>query len=330
MPALAFAPYLLVLAAPLLLAGREIAPGRQVAVTIDDLPAMNADDLSAGEIMAENRKLLAALSTDHVPAIGFVIEADLYKAGEVDRRIAVLDAWLAAGLDLGNHTFSHASLNHTELRDWEDDVVQGESVTRLLLKRHPGHTLRYLRHPYLDVGPDLQTRRSAEAFLTARGYRVAPVTLDPLDWYFADLYRSASGKPGSAEQKEDTPLQRRLVQAWLTYADQVFTYEEQQSRRILGYEPRQILLLHDTSLEADHLPDLLAVLHRHAYTTISLDQALEDPAYAQPDTYISDTGASWIDHWAATRGQIAPPDTKPAIPKWVEDLHRNFERAHPD
>src|SRR5947207_1136960 len=37
--------------------------------------------------------------------------------------------------------------------------------------------MRYFRHPFLDVGRDLQTRRELEAFLTARGYRIAPVTL---------------------------------------------------------------------------------------------------------------------------------------------------------
>jgi len=54
--------------------------------------------------------------------------------------------------------------------------VQGESVTRLLLDEHK-MKLRYFRHPYLDTGRDLETRRHAEAFLIGRGYRIAPVTL---------------------------------------------------------------------------------------------------------------------------------------------------------
>ena len=306
-----------------LAAAQTPAPHRQVAITIDDLPAMDADDLSAAEITAINGKLLATLTARHIPATGFVIEQPLFKTGEVDRRIAVLNSWLDAGLDLGNHTFSHSSLNHTELRDWEDDVVQGETVTRMLLHAHGNKPLLYLRHPFLDVGPDLLTRRAAEAFLTQRGYRVAPVTLDPLDWYFADLY-------ADARTRHDGALEHRLAAAFLTYADQAFTYEEQQSRDLLGYEPAQVLLLHDTALEADHLPDLLDLLHRHDYRFTSLAQALEDPAYAQPDTYISDVGASWIQHWAITRGRLESATAKPVIPKWVEDLHAAFDRNHPD
>ena len=39
------------------------------------------------------------------------------------------------GFELGNHTYSHSSLNQVGLKAWEDDAVQGESVTRLLLRR---------------------------------------------------------------------------------------------------------------------------------------------------------------------------------------------------
>jgi hypothetical protein len=43
----------------------------------------------------------------------------------------------------------------------------------MLLAAH-NMKLRYFRHPYLDTGRDLQTRRQAEAFLVARGYHIAP------------------------------------------------------------------------------------------------------------------------------------------------------------
>ncbi len=287
---------------------------RQIAITIDDLPAVNAMSFNAADLTGINRKLLAALTAAKAPCIGFVNEERLYKTGEVDARIAILKAWLDAGCDLGNHTFSHTSLNEVELKDWEDDVVQGETVTRILL-RPRGKSLRYLRQPYLDAGPDLSTRRAAEAFLSGRGYRIAPVTVDALDWYFADLY-------DDARQHADLPGQGKIVAAWLAYTADVLTHDEARSRTLIGYEPRQTLLLHDTALEADHLPDLLALLNRRGYTFISLDSALADPAYALPDTYISDTGATSLDHWAVTRGQPEPPSAKPQLPAWIRQKHQ--------
>ena len=106
-------------------------------------------------------KLMVALREQKVPAVGFVNEKKLYKIGEVDARIKALSMWVESGFELGNHTYSHFSLNKVGLKAWEDDVIQGESVTRILLGQH-NMQLRYFRHPYLDTGRDLETRRQAE------------------------------------------------------------------------------------------------------------------------------------------------------------------------
>ncbi len=167
----------------------DTPPDRRIAITIDDLPAGAANSMPAAAITTMTKQLLATLREQKVPVVGFVNERKLYfKWGEVDERIAALNMWLDAGFELGNHTYAHTSLNRASLKEFEDSVVQGESVTRLLLTQH-NMKLRYFRHPYLDTGRDLQTRREAEAFLVQRGYRIAPVTLDAWDWMFATRLR---------------------------------------------------------------------------------------------------------------------------------------------
>jgi len=287
---------------------------RQIAITIDDLPAGMADRLPAAEITAMTTKLLGTLHDQKIPAVGFVNEKKLYKPGEVDERIKALQMWLDAGFELGNHTFSHMSLNQVELKDWEDDVVQGESVTRMLLAQHK-MKLRYFRHPYLDTGRDLATRRKAEEFLTQRGYRIAPITLDGWDWAFAGIYEDA-------KKRNDTDLQQKIVKEYLAYHDAVFAYEEQVSAKLLGYEPRQILLLHASNLEADHIGELLDLLRKRGYRFISLGDALDDPAYSLPDTYVGEGGTGWIDHWAISQGKI--PQGAPAFPQWVIDRSKEL------
>lgn len=284
-------------------------PDRQVAITIDDLPAGMADRLPAADITAMTTKLLTTLRDQKVPVVGFVNERKLYQPGQVDERIKALQMWLDYGFELGNHTFNHASLNQVELRAWEDQVIQGESVTRLLLAQHK-MKLRYFRHPYLDTGRDLQTRRQAEAFLIDRGYRIAPVTLDGWDWMFAGLYEDA-------KKRNDADLQQRIVKDYLAYHDAVFAYEEQLSAKIVGYEPKQILLLHASNLEADHIGELLDVLRKRGYRFITLEDALGDSAYSLPDTYVGEGGTDWISHWAITQGKIPP--NGPAFPQWVID-----------
>src|ERR1700689_5330635 len=90
-------------------------------------------------------KLLATLKQNQVPAIGFVNEKKLYVKGEVDDRIAALRMWVDNGFELGNHTFSHMSLSQNTLKDWEENVVRGETVTSMLLAG-PKMKLEYLGH----------------------------------------------------------------------------------------------------------------------------------------------------------------------------------------
>src|ERR1700760_2110653 len=153
---------------------------RTVVITIDDLPAASANFMTGAEINDMTTKLLTTLRDQKVPAVGFVNEKKLYKIGEVDARINALKMWVDYGFELGNHTYAHTSLNRASLKEWEEDVIRGETVTSILLAQH-NMKLRYLRHPFLDTGRDLQTRREAEAFLVSRGYRIAPVTMDAWD-----------------------------------------------------------------------------------------------------------------------------------------------------
>ena len=63
-------------------------PDRQVAVTIDDLPAGMSDRLPAADITAMTAKLLGTLRDQKIPAVGFVNERKLYKLGEVRDEVA--------------------------------------------------------------------------------------------------------------------------------------------------------------------------------------------------------------------------------------------------
>jgi peptidoglycan-N-acetylglucosamine deacetylase len=263
-------------------------------------------------------RILAQLKQQHIPAIGFVNEAKLYKWGEVDERIKALEMWLDDGFELGNHTYSHASLNKAGLQEWEDNVIEGEPVLKLLLAQH--HlTLRYFRRPYLDPGLDLQTRRESEAFLSSRGYTVAPVTLDAWDWNFAPVYVDA-------KKRGDTALANKVVEAYLAYSNAMFDYDEKLSKQIIGYEPKQVLLLHGNELEADHFSDLATLLRKRNYSFITLDEALQDSAYNLPNDYVGE-GTGLIDEWAITEGKMPP--NEPPFPAWVaeraKELHRSPE-----
>jgi len=296
---------------------------RTIAITVDDLPgAIPGTDKGPGdlkELQKVNRAIPSILRTHHVPAIGFVNEYKLQVAGERDARAGLLQMWLDAGLSLGNHTYSHSDLQTTPLSQYEDDIIHGEVVTRALMAAS-GQTEKYFRHPFLNTGPTAEAKAALEAFLKQRGYAVAPVTLDCADWMFNDIL-------GEAIEKRDKKLAAKAKKEYFEYVDTVFGYFEGVARNLFGREIPQILLLHDSELNAEELDAFLTRIEQRGYRFVSLDEALADPAYATPDLYVGPEGISWLNRWRISFGQ--DPDFKhnPDPPKWVMQMSNDYRAS---
>ena len=312
----------LVLAAGLAAAGEAASAGRSVAVTVDDLPAPRAgvvanDPAALREVTG---RLLAAFREQEVPAVGFVNEGKLFLDGEgpaaAEARTALLEMWVDAGLELGNHTYSHRSLNTTPLEEFQADVVRGEPVTRRLLAAS-GRELRYFRHPFLQVGLELGKRRAFESFLAGRGYTVAPVTIDNDEYMYAFVYADAL-------RRGDAAAAARVGADYLRYMEEVFSFVEGVSRRLLGREIPQVLLIHANTLNADHFGALARAVKARGYRFVRLEEALADGAYRRPDDYVGRWGVSWLHHWELTeRGERSP---SPDPPEWLTLAYEALSR----
>ena len=279
----------------LLLAGVNIAGERRIAVTFDDLP-LNSRISRAPEWQREvTAKLLESIRRQKVPAMGFVNEVKLNTDDNLDpAKVALLEMWLDAGLELGNHTYSHPDLNRTDLADYQQDILRGEAVTRRLLAKQKAKP-RYFRHPYLRTGLDLEKKRAVESFLEEHGYRVAPVTIDNGEWIYARAYDNASEAGNRDEQSE-------IAESYVSYMNDVLAYYEGVSRKWIGREPAQVLLLHANPLNADTFDRLATMMRKRDYTFVTLDAALQDAVYASPDTYVGRRGISWLLRWAMSGG----------------------------
>ena len=258
------------------------------------------------------RRLLATVRTNAIPAIGFVNEDKLEDTnGRVDpRRVALLRAWLDAGLDLGNHTRSHSDLHKVPVAEYEADILAGEVVTSRLMAAHGRHP-RWFRHPYLDTGTSLETRREVEDFLSAHGYRVAPITVDDSEWIIAHAWNKAVAA-------HDRRMQRRLSRDYVRYLDARFAWYEKKSDEIFGRQIPQILLLHAEALNAAAFGKVVAMLRSRGYRFITLDEAMKDPAYGSKDDWVADGGVSWLVRWGVTRGlPEAMFDGDPRLPEYI-------------
>jgi peptidoglycan-N-acetylglucosamine deacetylase len=278
-----------------------LQPPKEIAITIDDLP-LNGPQFDVQRLEAMTGKILAAIKKHQVPVVGFANESLLYLAGQTDARIAILKSWSDAGVELGNHTFSHLGFKGASLVEYEDDFIRGDAVIRLLMKEK-GQKPRYFRHPFLQMGATAEIEKSFENFIAERGYRAAPVTIDILDWMILSAYNDAR-KQGDAAQL------KRVSEEYLKYAADKFRFCEQVASELFGHPIKQILLLHANELNGDKLDGLFTMLEMRGYRFITLEEALKDPSYRFPDQY--QATSDWLFHWSVSMGKKfdspMPPD----------------------
>jgi len=292
----------------------EPAPKREIAITIDDLPWATLGEETPATLAVFHPRLIAAMKKADAPVTGFVNEGKLVSGGKVDTaRVHLLKDWLDAGLDLGNHTYSHADLHAVGLEDYEADILHGEVFLRTLLAEHD-QAPRWFRHPYLRAGRTADDKAALQAFLDEHGYRIAPVTVDTSDWIWAIAYRKALAS-------DDQETLARLREQYVPYMLAKIDYFETQSVQLLGYNLPQILLMHANEINADSYGELVAGIRAHGYTTITLEAAMADPAYQRADAYTGRWGPSWIHRWAI--GESRPEEFfvgEPKVPAWVMEM----------
>ena len=280
-----------------------------IAITIDDLPGV-----SSNNHQEVSNKLLTTLNQFKAPAIGFVNEGRLYRKNKPNQsRIDLLEDWLEAGMELGNHTYSHADYNKLTFEQFASDVMKGEKQTKQLQAKH-GQQMRYFRHPYLHVGNSTDKKEQLEKFLAKEGYTNAPVTIDNSEWIFAKAYH-ISLKANKTEQMKN------IGNAYVAYMEEMTVYFEQASKQLFDRPIKHILLIHANSLNGDYLDELLEMYEQRGYQFITLADALTDKAYQSTDTYAGPKGISWLHRWALTQ-QIDNSffEEEPVCPEFVETI----------
>jgi peptidoglycan-N-acetylglucosamine deacetylase len=284
----------------------HVAPttaGREVAITIDDLPrGGDGGPRTLAGVRAMTTRLLKPFRDERIPVTGFVNEGRQAELGAEGLR-QILDLWLDAGADLGNHSYSHFDINSVPLDAYTADIVKGEPILRASLAAR-GKALRFYRHPFLHTGPTPETKSGLQKFLDSHGYTAAPVTLDNSDYQFAALYTRPQ-------------FRERVRQAYVSYMESIVAFFEARSIEVVGREFPQVMLLHANEVNADLMPDLLAMFRRRGYTFVALDRALADDAYRLAEEYVGPNGFSWIHRWSRTKGMT--PKGEPDPPAWVQD-----------
>jgi peptidoglycan-N-acetylglucosamine deacetylase len=297
------------------LAGCALGQSKTVAITIDDLPyewhdpTIHKLDVSdATQAALVNKKILAALARHKAPVTGFVNQLKVEQLG-TEQGTAMLKPWTSGSFDLGNHLYAHKDANDFSVEQIDEEIVRGEEAIAPLM-RAAGKKLEFLRFPYNHTGDTKEKHAAVADFIAKRGYRLAPCTIENSDWEFTWAYVKMLAR------HDDAGIER-LRTEYLAYTSAEIDYYAALNKQVLGYEPPEIMLLHDNQLNADMMDEVLALFEKKGYRFVSLSEAESDPVYQEPDTYITTYGPMWGYRWAKEHGIKVNGRLEPEVPQWV-------------
>jgi peptidoglycan-N-acetylglucosamine deacetylase len=212
-----------------------------------------------------------------------------------EEETALLEEWLEAGHELGNHSVSHPSFTGMDFQTFVADVEDGrERLAKLLAPR--GATVRFFRFPFLREGDTLEKFAAMRRYLADSGQRNLPVTLDTQDWAFEEPWLAA----------RDEAAREAVAAHYQASLRSDIIAQEALGDRLTGRAPAQILLLHASRVSAAQWPPLFDWLIATGHRFARADEVLADPLYADLPTYIGAYGPGLFDRVAALerRAQI--------------------------
>jgi len=245
----------------------------RIAISFDDAPSGDGFLFSGPERTA---RLIEQLKNAGVSQVVFycVTEKLPYHNGH-----ARLEEYSRAGHLIANHSHSHNRPGDIGADNYIADIKMADDSLRQYSAFVP-----WYRYPMLDEGKTIPVRDSIREALDSLGYSNGYVTVDTWDWYIDSKCRDAANK-GLAI---DTVALGRVYVETLWEAIQFY---DNMAKKVLGYSPRHVLLLHENDLAALYIDDLAKFLRQHGWEIISPAEAYNDPlAKNIPDVLYNNQG----------------------------------------
>jgi peptidoglycan/xylan/chitin deacetylase (PgdA/CDA1 family) len=249
---------------------------QSIALTFDD----GLDPTVQPKAAEWNSAILRALHDGNVKSMLFPA------GGRVDNPegLSLVRDWGRAGHAIGNHTYSHRSLNSQETSS--EQFIADVEKSDMLLKVLPGWTRRF-RFPYLKEGDSRAKRDEVREWLHQHDYRSGVPSVDTSDWYYSQRYVA-----WLASHPSDDPATFR--QAYLDHLWSRARYYDGLSNLLLKRSARYVLLLHTNAINAAFLPDVIRMFRSKGWKIISPRHAYQDRLYSMvPDVVPAGESILW-------------------------------------
>ncbi len=280
----------LILSGIFILSGHYFLYGQtKIAITIDDVP-------NTRKFQLDNYRsiLLEKLDSLNIPIAIFVNEGFVAKTDSFHKNLDLLTSWVSKDYTtIGNHTHSHSRYSEVGFDAFKTDIEKGEVLLKELTNKH-GKTLKHFRFPYNDLGIDSIQHTLIDRALRKKNYMSTPFTIESSDWMFNYIYEYYLSSSDLEKAKEIGQL----------YVDKTIDYIhffDSLSYAKYGRKVNQIYLCHDNYLNADYLTTIIDQLKKESFNFISIDEAIQDPAYDQEYKYYKKWGVSWFYRWMSSQ-----------------------------
>lgn len=299
---------------PALAAEAATPASRPILVSIDDLPIATPKwHRDAEDRKRLTRDLLAVLLKHRVPAVGLVTWKQVQ--GPADE--ALLERWLQAGLELGNHSFGHLDYPRTPIDDYLADLEKGRAGLQSFLEARGKGPVRFFRFPFLREGDTEDKLQAARAYLDKSHQRVLQVTIDDQDWSFEEDFVTAT-RDGD---RDKVALVMADYQAMLR---QAVRHHEANGDVLFERRVPQIILLHANSVGAAGWDAFFSWLEATGHRFASADEVLKDPAFSEPQQFVARYGCSLWDRLAHARQE---QEAREAIGRLLEEQSAAWSRG---
>lgn len=236
---------------------------KRIAFTFDDVPRGRGAFFTPDE---RTIRLIAGLHKAGVKQAAFYLVPGQIGHDDGIGGAERIEAYVAAGHVIADHSFTHPHLNALSAADYMADVDKAEAFLRGREGRRP-----WFRYPFLDAGGDDKAKVAAvRAALKARGLHNGYATVDGSDWNIESRTADAV-KAGKTIDRD--ALRDLYVETMVGAAD----FADQLARKTWGRQPAQVIVLHETDIAALFIADLAKALRKDGWTIITADEAYADP-----------------------------------------------------
>ncbi len=117
----------------------------EIALTVDDFPFVGSGTSTPGNLKRTQERFMAILDTlvdKNIPVTAFAIGGAIGK-----HEWPWLELYRSKGLNLGNHTYTHHSLNSMSAEQYIADIEKADTKLEPVMSQP-----KYFRFPYLAEG----------------------------------------------------------------------------------------------------------------------------------------------------------------------------------